>query len=272
MNPHILKSRLSLRLFLSALCLFVFPLCTNGTERTDLNGEWRFRIDAKAEGEKLQWNKTVPEATEIVRVPHTWNIGKYEDHEGLAWYFRTFDLPALRPQEHVELHFGATFYLSRVWVNGAEAGAHEGGHTEYFFDITKLLKAGANLIVVELDNRPTETSIPGLALKLKPGKNIWYDWWHYGGIVRDVWLATNQGALVRRQQIRSQLGADGKTSVHDAVYVENSGAKEQRFSVTAHLYAPDGKQLSEKTQTVSIAANTKQSVEFEFPIEKQIGR
>ena len=55
---------------------------------------------------------------------------------------------------------------------------------------------------VGVRNRPTETSIPGLALKLKPGKNIWYDWWHYGGIVRDVWLTESEGIVIRRQQIR----------------------------------------------------------------------
>lgn len=263
-------SRICLRNFVLALCAFAFAVFfqAGATERTDLSGEWRFRIDAKGEGEKLQWYKTVPEGAEIVRVPHTWNIGKNEDHEGLAWYFRTVDVAALRPQEHIELHFGATFYLSRVWVNGVEAGKHEGGHTEYFFDITKLLKPGQNLIAVELDNRPTETSIPGLALKLKPGKNIWYDWWHYGGIVRDVWLASNEGSLVRRQQIRSQLGADGAASVRDAVYIENSSAKEQKLTVATRLLSPDGKQLADKMQTVSISGGARKPIEFEFTIEQ----
>src|ERR1041385_3276831 len=179
-----------LRLIPAAALLTLALACPGrGGERVDLNGDWRFRIDAQSEGEAQGWFRTVPGSTEAVRVPHTWNIGRYEDHEGLAWYFRTFRAGALRPDERLELHFGATFYLSRVWVNGTEAGRHEGGHTAYFFDITKLLKPGQNTIAVELDNRPTETSIPGLALKLKPGGNIWYDWWHYGGIVRDVWLA-----------------------------------------------------------------------------------
>ena len=236
-----------------------------GTERIDLNGEWRFRIDPKAAGEKSEWYKAIPGGTEGVRVPHTWNIGKYEDHEGLAWYFRAFQLPALRPQERIELHFGATFYLSRIWVNGVEAGRHEGGHTEYFLDITKLLKPGENLVAVELDNRPTEASIPGLALKLRPGKNIWYDWWHYGGIVRDVWLAEDEGIVVRRQQIRSKI-ANGNAQVHDSVHIENRSAKEQKLSVVAHLFAPNGSLIGTKTATV-VAAEVKKPVEIEFTIE-----
>ncbi len=227
-----------LRLFVFSCVAVLFPLLTNATERVDLNGDWRFRTDPKSEGGKQGWNKSVPDGTEMVRVPHTWNIGKYDDYEGVAWYFRTFDAPTLRSARHLELHFGATFYKSRVWVNGTEAGSHEGGHTEYFFDITKLVNPGQNLIAVELDNRPTETSIPGLALKLKPGKNIWYDWWHYGGIVRDVWLLENEGITIRRQQIRSDIGTD-TAQVRDAVYVENSGTKAEKLSVVARFYGPN---------------------------------
>jgi len=260
----------ALRLGLSFAVLLAFGAQRSvATEKTTLNGDWRFRIDAKSEGESQQWFKTIPTGTDRVRVPHTWNIGKYEDHEGLAWYFRSVYFPALRPQQHIELHFGATFYLSRVWINGVEAGKHEGGHTEYFFDITKLVKAGENLIAVELDNRPTETSIPGLALKLKPGKNIWYDWWHYGGIVRDVWLTENEGALVRRQQIRSQVGANS-AQVHDSVYIENNGTKEQKFTVLVQVYSPSGEEVAKKTEAASIAAGAKHAVEFDVTLEKPL--
>jgi beta-galactosidase/beta-glucuronidase len=255
-------------LFLAATTFTaVSATCAFGTEKIDLNGEWRFRIDPAGIGEKSEWHKAIPDGTEAVRVPHTWNIGKYEDHEGLAWYFRTFQLPPPKPQERIELHFGATFYLSRVWVNGIEAGKHEGGHTEYFLDITKLLKPGENLIAVELDNRPTETSIPGLALKLKPGKNIWYDWWHYGGIVRDVWLAENEGVVVRRQQIRSQV-TNGNAQVRDSVYLENTGSKEQKLSVVARLFAPNGALVGSKTESVVLAVGAKKPTEIEFTIEK----
>src|SRR5579859_8164719 len=253
-------------LMLVLLIAATYPSLLSATEKIDLNGPWLFRIDPKSEGESLSWFKTIPTGTESVRVPHTWNIGKFDDYEGIAWYFRTFNLPALAPQKHVELHFAATFYLSRVWVNGVEAGKHEGGHTEYFFDITKLVKAGENLVAVELDNRPTETSIPGLALKLKPGKNIWYDWWHYGGIVRDVWLTENEGALVRRQQIRSQVGANS-AQVHDSVYVENNGAKEQKFTVVAQVFSPSGEEVAKKTETASIAAGAKHAIEFDAALE-----
>ena len=247
--------------------LLALPAAACASEKIELNGTWLFRTDPKSEGEAQFWFKTTPTATESVRVPHTWNIGKYDDYEGIAWYFRTFDLPALTPQKRVELHFAATFYLSRVWVNGAEAGKHEGGHTEYFFDITQLLRPGQNTVAVELDNRPTETSIPGLALKLKPGGNIWYDWWHYGGIVRDVWLTESDGVLIRRQQIRSDVDlAKNWAQVKDSVYLENSGSKPQKLIVTAKLSTPDGSDGGRKTASVNLAPGAKQAVELAFSL------
>src|SRR2546423_624365 len=93
-----------LRLILCLLAVSSLASPSIATEKTSLNGEWRFRIDARAEGESQHWQNEIP-ATEFVRVPHTWNIGTYEDYEGLAWYFRTFNFPGLRPQQHVELHF-----------------------------------------------------------------------------------------------------------------------------------------------------------------------
>jgi beta-glucuronidase len=247
--------------------LLAAPACASATEKVDLNGTWLFRTDPKSQGESQGWAKSIPAGTESVRVPHSWNVGKNNDYEGLAWYFRTFDIEPLRPYQHIELHFAATFYSSRVWVNGSEAGAHEGGHTEYFFDITKLLKPGQNTVAVELDNRPTETSIPGLALKLKSGGNIWYDWWHYGGIVRDVWLARSEGVLIRRQQIHSDLDlARDAVQIHDAVYLENLSVKPEKLTVTARLSAPDGSDQGTQSQSVTVAAGAKQAIELAFAV------
>ena len=84
----------SLRLPIIAACLaFALPALAAAGSKVDLNGSWLFRIDAKSEGEKAGWSKTVPEGTEQVSAPHTWNIGKYDDYEGIAWYFRAFELP-----------------------------------------------------------------------------------------------------------------------------------------------------------------------------------
>ena len=62
--------RTSALAFSFLLAAFLFPVLSTATERTDLNGEWLFRIDPKVEGEKLEWNKRVPEGAEAVALDH----------------------------------------------------------------------------------------------------------------------------------------------------------------------------------------------------------
>ena len=207
--------------------------------RVDLNGEWQFRIDPSTQGEPGGWARQMPADTETVDVPHTWNIGKYDDYEGTAWYFKTFAVSEDLLRKHVEVHFGATFYRARVWLNGVELGSHEGGYTEYAFDITPHLKR-VNFLAVQIDNQPGYETIPGFAMRFRgnsDGANAWYDWWHYGGIVRDVWLTFNEPSLIRRQQIRAKL--DGTNAeVEDRVFIENTSSRAAQLKLTLKAYAP----------------------------------
>jgi beta-glucuronidase len=126
----------------------------------DLNGRWQFRIDPDGAGSRQGWAKTVPSPVEAVDVPHTWGVGRHSEHEGVAWYWRRVTVPPALRTKRLELHFGAAFYKARVFVNGAFAGEHEGGHTAWFVDVTKPLGSGG-LLAVEIDNRPGHATIPG---------------------------------------------------------------------------------------------------------------
>jgi hypothetical protein len=104
---------------------------------------------------------------ESVDLPHSWNVTRGADADGIGWYSREVVLPQALAGQHLELHFGAVFYKARIWVNGVEAGAHEGGHTAFDLDVSRLMKPGANRIVVMADNRPGFATIPGYAMRLK---------------------------------------------------------------------------------------------------------
>jgi beta-glucuronidase len=200
----------------------------------------------------------MPSGTETVHVPHTWNIGKYEDFEGTAWYFKPFTLPDELRGKHVEIHFGATFYRSRVWLNDVALGGHEGGHTAYHFNVTPHLKR-VNLLVVEINNQPTTQSIPAWALKLHASKNIWYDWWHYGGIVRDVWLTVNEAALIRRQQIGAK-SAGSAAAITDRVFLEYSGKKPLQGMLVVRAFPPGaGTAVATAEQALTLSAGSQET-------------
>ncbi len=220
--------------------------------RVDLNGYWRFKTDPSNQGESEAWMKNMPPDTEMVRVPGTWNtIRKYYYYVGHAWYFETLTFPNGFPEQHVELHFGATFYKSHVWLNGIELGSHEGGYTSYFFNITPYLKS-VNYLAVEIDNQPGMATIPGWAMRFAHHPEEWYDWWPYGGITRDVWLKISAPQLLRWQQIRSTVDGDEAT-VTDHIHLENYSSRISSAVLTLKALAPDGALAGSSTQSVSLA-------------------
>jgi hypothetical protein len=194
----------------------------------------------------------MPSGTDTVAVPGTWSIiRKYYYYDGQAWYFKIFTFPAISPEQRVELHFGATFYKSRVWLNGTELGGHEGGYSSYFFDITPYLKPH-NYLTVEIDNRPGVETIPGWCLRDSPKPGVWYDWWPQGGIIREVWLRLSAAQLVRGEQIRSAVSGDVAT-ITDRVRVENHSPRAKSATLMLKVFAPDGGLADSSSQALSLA-------------------
>lgn len=234
------------------MCLLL-ALCAlselSATTRIDLDRDWMFRTDPYSTGQASQWQSHPPSDAVPVNLPHTWNLGHEDGYLGKAWYFRTFAMPLQAPDLYVKLHFGATFYAARVWLNGVEVGTHEGGYTAYSFDITHLLQAN-NYLAVEVDNRIDAATIPGLAQRGDP--KAWYDWWDYGGIVRDVWLTVGGPVEVNRQEIRSHINGSQAT-VDDKIAVENFSSQAKAVVISATAVGPDGKTVAEDAQQVAIS-------------------
>ncbi|HEU5137847.1 MAG TPA: glycoside hydrolase family 2 TIM barrel-domain containing protein [Steroidobacteraceae bacterium] len=219
------------------LALQVWVAAASASARIDLNRDWSFRTEKGASAVSA-WPKAIPDGTRSVNVPHTWNReGADYDYLGTGWYFREFDLPKLPADAIAQLHFGATFYKARVWLNGVEIGAHEGGYSAYSFDVSPHLR-DRNLLVVAIDNRPGMFTIPGFGARGSP--DAWYDWWAYGGIVRDVWLAVHGPVRVEKQFIRSTLEG-GNATVSDRVTLVSRGARSGKL--TALVEDPAGKAL-----------------------------
>jgi len=214
-------------LLASLLCASAASAAT----RIDLNGDWDFRTERGTEGVAgsiAAWPKAAPLGTLRVTVPHTWNReGADYDYLGTGWYFRNFDLPKLPADASVQLHFGGTFYKARVWLNGVEIGSHEGGYSEYSFDVTSKLRA-RNLLVVAVDNRPGMFTIPGFGARGAP--DAWYDWWAYGGIVRDVWLSVDGPVRLSNQFIRSKIEGNAAV-VTDRVTLVSRGERRGKLGV-----------------------------------------
>jgi beta-glucuronidase len=216
-----------------------YPLIALSSNSIPLTGEWRFSIDLDKVGEGQEW--FAPGYNDstwaTVSVPHTWNVmPEYLDYEGLAWYRRTFTVPAGSENAHLRLHFEAVFYLARIWLNGEYLGEHEGGYTPFEFDISSVAKPGEiNVLAVQVDNLRAADRIPAV---LRP--NWSFDWYNYGGITRDVSLEITSRAYIARQRIVSTphiTGMDEANSaiVTAAITLKNTSSDTLNGTIVANL-------------------------------------
>jgi len=177
------------------------PLNVYGRSVTSLNGMWKYFVDQQDIGyydyrmNPTRWGffldakpRNVSDLVEYsfddsksMKVPGDWNTQDEQLYwyEGSVWYRQKFNW---KPEQRRKalLYFAGANYLSRVWVNGKQVGVHEGGFTPFCFDVSDVVKAGENTIVVMVNNNRKKENIPTQI----------FDWWNYGGITRDVMMVS----------------------------------------------------------------------------------
>lgn len=160
----------------------------------DLCGVWQFGYDDADRGLGERWYERSDPFDRQITVPYPpeselSGIGDTGQHP-VVWYRRSVEIAPAGPGNRTLLHFGAVDYAASVWVNGALAGRHEGGHTPFSFDITELLDdGGSQQIVVRAKDPSDDPTQPR-------GKQDWLDsphgiWYHRTtGIWQPVWAET----------------------------------------------------------------------------------
>lgn len=109
-----------------------------------------------------------------VTLPHS-----FDAYRGPSWYRRTLHLSQKRDARRHFIEFDGAALVAQAWINGRLAGRHAGGFARFRFDITDLLEAGENDIVVLVDNS-ADTSLAPLG----------GDYTIFGGLYRPVRLVT----------------------------------------------------------------------------------
>lgn len=140
-------------------------------------GSGAFFLNAKPEN-KMDLVEYDFDASPTILVPGDWNSQdeKLFYYEGSIWYKKSFDIPDYDASKRYYLHFGAVNYRADVYVNGEKLGMHKGGFTPFNFEMSHLVKARDNFVIVRVDNKRSAGEVPTLNT----------DWWNYGGITRDV--------------------------------------------------------------------------------------
>lgn len=127
----------------------------------------------------------------------------YHEDLGVFWYRRHFETPeTVQDGRRALITFGAAMQKAEVWLNGEKLGTHEGGYTEFSYDITdKLAPAGEeNVLAVKLDTNPNAAFAPG---KNNP------DFQYFGGLYRNVTLTVTDPVHVTDAVSSGTVGGGG---------------------------------------------------------------
>jgi len=206
-----------------------------------LDGWWEFCTDPGEQGEGPSYAASCASARPIT-VPGCWNteLGLH-DYHGVAWYRKVFESDF---EGAAKLTFGAVADLARVWLNGEYLGEHEGGFTAFSF--IAAIERDVNELVVRVDNRHSETTLPKDAV----------DWFPYGGITRPVICEQVHTVFIDRVHIRGAI--DGQVDVRVRVRNRSPSPVTVPFSVSV------GGQR--RTGTVTLAADASQEEQLALRI------
>ena len=180
--------------------------------RTYLSGEdaatavnWEFKID---EGRNSGFWTTIP-------VPSNWEtegFGYYlygmdkmeERGSGIANYRHNFDF-IKTPNKRYFIVFQGAMTDTKPVLNGQEIGFHQGGHTEFKFEITEALKNGSNTLKIEVNNSSSNASIVAA--------ERFADYWMFSGIYRPVFIEEVATKFIERVAIDAKMNGDFKMQV-----------------------------------------------------------
>jgi len=183
-----------------------------------------------------------------MQVPGDWNSqdAKLLYYEGTIWFKKSFKLLPTAGKRYF-LYFGAINYEAHIYLNGKKLGMHRGGFTPIQYEVTgQLDPSGDNFVVVKADNTRHADAVP----------TINTDWWNYGGITRDVFIAEAPGTFIKDYEVQLAKNEPGTL----AGYVQLNGGGRASQTVTLSI-AEAGIRQTLKTDTAGRAS-------FRLPAKK----
>ena len=134
---------------------------------TNLNGPWKFAFGGETRPRRSTARSPCPS-----RSSRTCRASWSASPEGATlWYAKGFARPA---GERVVLHFEAVDWSCRVWVDGTEVGAHEGGYDPFAFDVTSALEGEGEHEVVVAVTDPTNRDVQPRGKQVEKPEGIYY--------------------------------------------------------------------------------------------------
>ena len=126
-------------------------------ETLNFNPGWRLHVGDPVGAHEPSFDDT---SWKPIALPRAWNEDDafrlpIDQHPtGIAWYRKTFALPAGASGKKVFLEFEGVRQAGEFWLNGQRIGGHENGVMAFGFDVTEWVKPApeVNVLAVRTDN------------------------------------------------------------------------------------------------------------------------
>jgi beta-galactosidase len=170
-------------------------------------------------------------------------LGGAFPRNSVAWYRRTFTLPATDAGRRLWLELDGAYRDATVFVNGWFVGRNESGYSGFRYDITDVAEPGRrNVIAVRVDATENE------------------GWFYEGaGIYRHTWLVETgplaiapDGIFVRGTFKNNAPGGPAKVLIETRV--ANAAAVAAGAEIVWTILGPDGKSVATTRRPARVAA------------------
>ncbi|MBP3289623.1 MAG: DUF4981 domain-containing protein [Alistipes sp.] len=223
-----------------------------------LNGMWDFHFAKNATERAVGFYATDYDASSWgkIKVPAVWEREGYADplyvNAAHAWrghwqdnpphvpteqnhvgsYRRTMDIPAEWLSRDIFLNIGGAYSNVYVWVNGKFVGYSEDSRLAARFDITKYVKAGENLVALQVFRWCDGTYLEA------------QDFWRHSGIYRDVTIEARAKSRANDIWVKADLDENYQNGLLDVELALTKGVKK----VDVKLLDAKGNLIAEQSQ------------------------
>ena len=174
----------------------LYPCESSARRVVSLDGMWHFAFDPQGQGVDKGWTMALPESI-TMPVPASFcdffTDKDSREYCGDFWYETDFFVPGEWEGKDIAVRFGSVTHHARIFVNGVEVTAHEGGFLPFDAAVTDIVRYNQhNHLAVLANNELNETMLPaGRTTTLSNGKKMampYFDFYNYAGIHRPVKL------------------------------------------------------------------------------------
>ncbi len=156
------------------------------------------------------------------------------DRNFVGQYRRTFEIDKSWLGKRIRLCIGSATSNVRVWVNGREVGYSEDSKLEARFDITRYVKAGRNVIALEVFRWCDGTYLED------------QDFWRFTGIARGVYVYTRENRRIEDVNVDGDM--DGNLSVRTDVSVGITSVAYDVIDAEGHTVAAFNVPVARKSE------------------------